>query len=54
MIDHSVFVPWTDNPVRSKAVVKEGWEKIDGQWWHKPTQPKLSMPAEATSGQQEP
>jgi hypothetical protein len=43
-----------DAPVRSTAVVKEGWEKIDGQWWHKPTQSKLRMPAEATSDQQKP
>ena len=54
LIDHSLFVPWSDTPVRSKAVVKEGWEKVDGQWWHKPTQSKLGMPAEATSGQQNP
>jgi hypothetical protein len=54
LIDHSLVVPWRDTPVRSKAVVKEGWEKIDGQWWHKPTQSKLGMPAEATSGQHKP
>jgi hypothetical protein len=54
LIDHSLLVPWMDAPVRRKAVVKEGWEKIDGRWCHKPTQSKLSMPAEATSGQQKP
>jgi len=54
MLDYSFDAPWRNTPVRAKAVEKEGWERIDGQWWHKPTRSKFAMPAGGTSGQQRP
>lgn len=53
-IDYSFVAPWRDTPIRAKAVEKEGWQKVGGRWWHKPTQSKFATPAGGTSGQQQP